>query len=106
MENNCLKEIVRKKIMSRYLIICDENLNEVAKTMMPMMKMIPNYYLRFFLLGFIPTTVGMMKLMMMMIVINAASHWVAGPRGRGWVFSLPVEVLLGKDALMLIFFLN
>ena len=36
--------------------------------------------------------------MMMTIVINAASHWVAGPRGRGWVFSLPVEVLLGKYA--------
>ena len=89
--------------MSRHHIICDENLKEVAQTMM---KMIPNYYLRFCLLGFIPTTVVMMKLMMMMIVFNAASHWVAGPRGRGWVFSLPVEVLLGKDALMLIFFLN
>ena len=46
------------------------------------------------------------SVMMMMIVINAASHWVAGPRGRGWVFSLPVEVLLGKDAPMLIFFFN
>ena len=39
--------------MSRYHIICDENLKEVAQTMM---KMIPNYYLRFFLLGFIPHT--------------------------------------------------